>query len=312
MAIGDSIDIVRVKQFESNVLHLSQQKVSRLRPFVMAKRIKGKSTFLDRIGTTEMHERQARNEDVREDDVLWSRRRLTMRPYAWSHYTDNFDLIQNIHDPSSETSKAAMYAAGRRIDKIILGGIGGTSYAGEEGETSVALPAAQKIACPASDTSATHSSLSIEGLIRIRKRLWETEAIEDEGMQLPFVTNSAGLESLLRDTKVQSHDYNTVKALVAGAVDTFMGFKFIRLEFLPSTTAAITTGPTGSTTTAPVGSTRNFAFVPESICLGIGQDVTADAGTVLHKYNSHLAILQMAMGSTRLEEVKVVELITAA
>ena len=35
------------------------------------------------------------------------------------------------------------------------------------------------------------------------------------------------IEALLGDTSVTSSDFNTVKALVQGDVDTFMGFKFI-------------------------------------------------------------------------------------
>ena len=38
---------------------------------------------------------------------------------------------------------------------------------------------------------------------------------------------------MLQHTQVTSADYNTVKALAEGAVDTFMGFKFIMSNRLP-------------------------------------------------------------------------------
>lgn len=39
--------------------------------------------------------------------------------------------------------------------------------------------------------------------------------------------------NLLRETEVSSYDFNNVKALVEGKIDTFMGFKFIRTQRLP-------------------------------------------------------------------------------
>ncbi len=41
--------------------------------------------------------------------------------------------------------------------------------------------------------------------------------------------------NLLRETEVSSYDFNNVKALVEGKIDTFMGFKFIRTQRLPKT-----------------------------------------------------------------------------
>ena len=58
------------------------------------------------------------------------------------------------------------------------------------------------------------------------------EIIEDadyeEGTNQVLVVSSEQLTNLLNTTEVKSADYNTVKALVAGQVDTFMGFKFIK------------------------------------------------------------------------------------
>jgi hypothetical protein len=40
-------------------------------------------------------------------------------------------------------------------------------------------------------------------------------------------------QDLLRDTNLTSADFNTVKALVDGKVDTFLGFKFLKSQRLP-------------------------------------------------------------------------------
>ena len=44
------------------------------------------------------------------------------------------------------------------------------------------------------------------------------------------------VSNLLNDQKVTSADYNTVKALVNGEVNQYLGFEFIRYEALPLAT----------------------------------------------------------------------------
>ena len=47
-----------------------------------------------------------------------------------------------------------------------------------------------------------------------------------------FAISAQGLQDMLLTTQIASADYNTVKALAAGSVDMFAGFKFIRTERL--------------------------------------------------------------------------------
>jgi len=44
-----------------------------------------------------------------------------------------------------------------------------------------------------------------------------------------FLMSADGLANLLSETEISSSDYNTVKSLVNGQVDTFLGFKFIMM-----------------------------------------------------------------------------------
>ena len=49
------------------------------------------------------------------------------------------------------------------------------------------------------------------------------------------VVSPIAISGMLNQTKVQSADYNTIKALVNGDIDTFMGFKFVLSNLLPKT-----------------------------------------------------------------------------
>ena len=91
-----------------------------------------------------------------------------------------------------------------------------------------------------------------------------------------------------------SSDFNTVRALVNGEIDTFMGFKFIRTERLPLVT--------------PGGVIRKCAACTWG---AIGAAVTRDIATQMSirddKNYSMQIFSDMSYGATRTEEVKVIE-----
>ena len=313
-SVGASINEVAAAQFRVNVLHLSQQRSSRLLPYVQTESIKGESAFFDRIGQTAMVRKYGRNQDVIEQDATFSRRMLTVIPWYWAKYTDDFDKIQNIHDPESEYSRAAEMALARRIDITNIVGILGTAYAGKRGATAVELPATQKLAATSGIASVVHSKLSLSALRAARQLLWENEALMDDGQMIPFVTTGENIMALLQDPNITSADYNTVKSLVNGEIDSFMGFKFIRIEFLPVNTggAGNYNNEAGNATVVTATATRNFCFVPECIKFGLGNQPKSKIAEIPQKLDSTLVTLQAYVGSMRMEEVKVVEVLTAA
>ena len=98
---------------------------------------------------------------------------------------------------------------------------------------------------------------------------------------------------LLGDTQIQSSDYNTVKALVNGEIDTFMGFKFLRSERL---------------TTDSNGDTQCIAWIGDGIGLSMGMDVKTEISERSDKNYSTQVYAQMCLGAVRIEDEKVVEI----
>jgi hypothetical protein len=311
---GQSIEEVRVKQFGSGVYHLSQQKISKLRGLVSFDSFVGKSKFYDRMGGTEVYEKTGRYSDTQWQDVEWSRRRLTFRDYRWAHPVDGADKLRMIHSPESEVAKAARFAFGRKMDEIIIGAALGISYAGEEGGVQVALPDSQKVAA---HDGAGFSRLSLDTLKRIREKYWENEAIIGEEDAIEIVCTGKDIMALLDDDQITGADYATVKALVNGTVNSFMGFNFHRIDnLLPQTTAALNfdlaDGSVGAGAgVVPAGSNRCFAFVKEGIQMAMNEDVMARVDERPDKDYINQVYMKMAMGGTRMEEVKVVEIFTA-
>ena len=74
-------------------------------------------------------------------------------------------------------------------------------------------------------SSSTNVNLSVS-ILREAKRKLDAQDV-DPSIPRYIAVGPSQIESLLSETAVTSADFNTVKALVQGEVDTFMGFKFI-------------------------------------------------------------------------------------
>jgi hypothetical protein len=296
-----------VKQFSSNVWHLSQQKGSRLRGIVRTESLNGEAGFYDHYGPVEAQEKIGRHSDTTYQETPHGRRRVTMSDYFWADLVDKEDKLRLIHDPESQYAKAAMMAMGRKMDDIIISAALGTSYAGKEGGTAVSIPNAQKIG--AFDGAAS-SGLNVRTLRAIKKKFAQNEV---DGQPLYIICQAEQIDNLLGETEITSQDYNTVKALVNGEVDSFMGFKFIRLERLPVTTAVTafdaSNGSLGGGDSIAAGARRLIACAGEGLLLALGSDVKGRIDELPQKHYSKQVYASMSMGATRLEESKVVEVL---
>ena len=303
-----------VKQFSSNVFHLSQQKGSRLRGTVRVESQNSEAYFYDRIGAVSAKEKTSRHSDVEYSDTPHSRRKVTMADFYYADLVDKEDKLRLIMDPESEYSKAAYMTLGRKMDDVIIAGLLGNAYGGKEGTQSIALPNSQKVA--AFDGTATVGrKLNLKTLKAIKKKFTKNEALDMDTDLIYLTVTSEQIESLLDEQELTSADFNSVKALVAGTIDTFYGFKFIRIERMPTNAANITynkdTGVVGSGSQTIVAGTAKsmIAWVPSALVMALGADVQGRIDEIPHKHYSKQVYASMTIGAARLEEEKVVEVI---
>ena len=273
-----------VEQYKSNVFHLAQQKGSRLRDCVRSETVTGKSHFFERIGSVAAEKRTSRHSDTPRMDTPHSRRKVTMDDYDWADLIDNEDKVRMLISPQSEYAQAGAWAMGRAMDDSIIAAATGTSYGGVSGGTSVALPAGQKIA---------HGSagLTLAKLIEAKEILDANDVDPDETRYM--VVTSKQMSNLLNLEKVTSSDYASIKALVQGQIDTYLGFKFVRTERLG----------TDSNSDRQV-----LAFCQSGIGLAVGSDVATRISERADKNYATQVFLSMTIGATRVEDEKVVEI----
>jgi hypothetical protein len=273
-----------VEQYKSNVFHLAQQKGSRLRGAVKTETVTGKSHFFERIGSTAAQLRTSRHSDTPRVDTPHSRRKVTMNDYDWADLIDQEDKVRMLISPQSEYAQAGAFAMGRAMDDAIIAAATGNALGGVAGGTSVPLASAQKV---------VHGSagLSVAKLISAKEILDAAETNPDEAK---FVVCSAGqISDLLNITQITSADYNSVKALVQGQIDTFMGFKFIRTQRLGTDTN---------------GHRQVLAFNQSALGLAVGSDISTKISERADKNYATQVFLSMTIGATRVEDEKMVEI----
>ena len=306
------IPVSHVKQYSANVFHLSQQKGSRLRGLVRQESLKGKSGFYDRIGSVAAVKKTNRHGDTPQIDTPHSRRRVTMVDYEYADLIDDQDKIRTIFDPANPYAQAAVWAMGRAMDDEIISGALGAAFGGEEGTVSVPLPDTQKVACHDGSTT-TGVNFNIRTWRRIKEKFDANDI--DESIRRNIAITSSQLQALLSETEITSSDFNTVKALVQGEVNSFLGFNVIRTERLGRSASNITYNVTngvvgsGTGTVTAANSRRCIAWAEDGILMAIGMDVKARMSERDDKSYSTQVYASLSLGATRMEEVKVVEVI---
>ncbi|CAB4136019.1 hypothetical protein UFOVP300_30 [uncultured Caudovirales phage] len=279
-------------QFDSNWKHLVQQKNSKLKEYVTIDSIEGKEKSYNQIDATSMTQITDRSRDTRISDQAMAKRWIRPQQYDCAKLVDEFDeqLLGEVVLPTSPIIQSHAQAYARTCDTIIIGALGGTAYTGTTGTTATVLPAGQKVAVNYVESgTAANSGLTIAKL-RAAKFLFDSNEIDEEEERI-MVVSAKQLQDLLRTIEVTSQDYNSVRALVDGALNTFMGFKFRRSQLLVKTSTVRSC----------------YAYVKSGVILAErGLKTHMDVRTDL----SHsLQIRSVAsLAAVRMEEKKVVEI----
>jgi len=313
--MSQQVSTAHVKMFSANVMHLAQQKESRLYEFCRHESFVGESKFFDRIGLLAAQDKAGRHSKVAYSDTPHSRRKVSMLDKYVADLVDDEDKIRTIQNLDNEYAQAISAALAREMDQIIIDSALGNAYTGKEGTVAVALPNSQKL-CAFDGVSVTGSGLNVETLRAVKKKFRQAEAV-GKNEQLIFVCAAQQIDDLLGNTEVTSADFNTVKALAQGDVDTFMGFKFIQTELLPFTSAATTYTPATGEVDGGAGGTvalgegrRCFAFTSKRCLIAaMGAPKNVRITEMPEYHYAHQIYGKFSMGAVRMEEVQLQEVI---
>ena len=278
-----NVSTAAVQQYTDNIRLLVQQEMGKLRNTVLVdSNFTGEFKFYDQLGADEMTEKVSRNQDTPTDQPDHKRRRVSKRDFVHNKLLDQEDQLNMIVDPKGKYSQSAAMAAARAEDDLIIDAFNATAYTGKTGSDSTSFDADNQVAAGA--VGMTKAKMLSAKLLLDNA---EVEAANRYAVMAPQQLND-----LLNTTEVTSADFNTVRALVDGDLDTWLGFKIIK-----------------STRLAVDGSSSRLTYFyhKAAMQLAIQKEPTARADQRPDKNYAWQVFMSMSMGSTRLEEARIVQ-----
>ncbi len=278
-------DEIYAKSYGSIVAPLAQQEGSRIRNRVMVKTgVNAEETYMDQMTAFEVKTKGARLSKTNPEAIDVARRRIALEDKYIAKGIDKSDDIRTLADPTSAVVQSGIWGMGREIDQVIYDAARGTAFTGKVGGTPVVLPAGQKVPVAA-------SNMTLDKWLSGIDILNGNDYTEQDRV---LVIGSSQLKSLLNTTEIKSADYNAIKALVNGQINTFLGCDVVRLS---------------NDIIAKEGDNRMcLLFAKKAMGLAVGQDVTS---RITEESTLHFAkqlYFSMSMGASRLEEDGVVEI----
>ncbi len=207
-----SLSAAASTQFDSQVLH-EYQGMGSLRTTVTVRTgVVGDTYKFRKMGRGLAVQRGATQTDVIPMDVSHSLQTATLENWVAPEYTDIFDDVEVNFQERTELAQTIAGALSRREDQLLIDAMDtSSSYAGT---ITIAVGGAATDLNPAK--------------LRRASRILNQKGVPATGRYI--VIGALQLEALLGNTEATSSDFNTVKALVNGEINAFVGFQFRLIE----------------------------------------------------------------------------------
>jgi len=210
--------------------------------------------------------------DVTPLNVDYSQATVTLADYIAAEYSDIFNQAKVNFDEKRELVQVVGKAIGRRADQIVIDAIAGSG-------TSLAV---------SNDIGGTDTNLNVAKL-REAKRLMDANNVPMDDRYM--LIHASNLSNLLSETSVTSSDFNTVKALVQGEINTFLGFNFITIG--DRTEGGLTGGGSGSDRTV-------YAWHKSAVGMAEGMGIRSEINYIPEK-TSWLVASMLSAGATAID-----------
>lgn len=222
--------------YTHNVEMLLQRQGPKFLEAVTMRPFQGQSAqVVKQFGDVAFRDKTVRHSDTQFDDLIHMQRWIFPSDKVLAMAVDSQDELRMLDSPLSAYAEAGRMAYGRAVDDYIIPAFFGVAQTGVKGATAVNFDPLAKNTIAVNyveSGGAVNSGLTIAKLRAARKKLLQN--FVDVQAEQPYIGVTAQqIQDLLATTEVTNQLYNSVRALVSGDVDTFMGFKFIQNEALP-------------------------------------------------------------------------------
>lgn len=212
-----------VAMYTGNVVAALNKQGGILMPHVSTGTYVGlKVQLIDFLGPVIFVERATPYSDTKVVELEHTSRWISGKEYDCAVFVDRLDVLKMLYDPTSPYVERFREAVARRQDAIIMTAFAADAKGGQDGTTTVSLPAGDIVA---------HGSTGLTvAKLRSLRKLMKQRQLDLRTVKPLIAVTAIQTDNLLGETSVTSFDYNAIKTLVDGEVSMFMGFQFIPYE----------------------------------------------------------------------------------
>lgn len=279
--MSTQIPVSFVSQFRDNLVVKYQQQGSKLRGAVTVESPIGEDSYTELLAATTAVKKTSRHSDTPLVDSPHSRRKYDISDYEWADLIDKEDRRKMLINPDNKYAVNAANALGRATDEDIITAFDADVLEGHTGSSTVQFPGGQSIA---------HGSagLTKAKIIEAAKILNQNNVPMSERF---FAYSPKALEYVLNDSTLTSADYNTVRLLMSGEIEYFMGFRWIISTLLPIDGSSVRSC---------------FAWHRQAMNLGVQTDISVRMSERGDKSYATQVYANMSIGALRVQDEGVV------
>ena len=283
-----TIDQAHVRQFGTSIDLLQQQMESAFRNRVRFFSVNAEAYEFDQVDAVEMQDLVARHQDTNLVNVPHTRRVIQPKPASVADLIDEADAERIITDPQNAYVRTFAAASNRKHDQRVIDVLFATAVTGKGGSSTAAWPGAAFTVAEGS------ANLTVAKMREAARILRANENPRDGDMNRWYMGYTASqLDSLLGETETTSSDFNTVKALVQGEINEFLGFEHFTTELFQIDSSSI----------------RDcVAYRKMSVALGASDEGSASIRVRADKEDSVQVRYRNNSGATRADEKGVVKI----
>ena len=277
-----TIEQAYIDTFESNVRHLAQQSMNRLRPYITEKPTNGRSHRWDRLAPTDAVQKTTKRQATPFQDGDWTGRVSQPQVWNWADSYEEEDIVQMLIDPNSALTTSGAMAMGRAQDDLIIAAATAAALT-EDGTTTSPFPAGQIVG----DGTGTFT-------FDVVTEVFEKFTTNDIELDIPkvFVIGPTQLRKLQQLVEYTSSDYANVKALAEnGFVPNWMGFTWVLSNRLNVPVA---------------GQIDCLAFSPYAIGMQVNLDTITKVAEDPGSSFAWVIYMEWVMGAVRVEDEHIV------
>jgi len=204
--MSKTLSSVAVTEFDSMVKHAYQGQ-GLLKPAVTIRNNVVGDTYKFRRMGKGLANQKSTSDLVTPMNVAHEFKTASLQNWNAPEYTDIFDQADVNFDEKQELASTIAAAIGRRCDQLVIDAMDASSP-------------------DATDIAAGTTGLTMAKVIAAQVALRGQNV---QNQNLYAVINADGLRGLLNDDKATNSDYQTIKALVSGDINSLAGFQFIIL-----------------------------------------------------------------------------------